>query len=36
MAMTSAAIVKDFDVIEDVSTGQITGFVDALPDSLLL
>lgn len=34
MAMAPGAIVKDFDVIEDVGTSQITGFVDALADTL--
>lgn len=36
MTMAPCAIVKDFDVIKDVSTRQVTGFVDAFADPLLL
>lgn len=33
--MTPSPIVKDFDVIEDISPGKIPGFVDALADAFL-
>jgi hypothetical protein len=33
--MAPHSIVKDFDVIEDIGTSQISSFVDALSDSLL-
>lgn len=36
MAVTPGTIVKDFDVIEDVGTSQISGFVDAFANSFLL
>lgn len=35
MDMTPSPIVKDFDVIEDISPGKIPGFVDALADAFL-
>ena len=34
--MTSFSIVEDFDVIEDICTGKIAGFVDAFPDPFFL
>src|SRR5690606_2088446 len=36
MAVPSIPIVKDFNVVKDIGTGQITGFVDTLADSFLL
>lgn len=35
MAMAPCPIVEDFDVIEDVGTGQVAGFVDALANAFL-
>ena len=36
MAVATGFIVEDFDVIEDVSTRQVAGFVNALANPLLL
>lgn len=33
--MTTGFIVKDFDVIEHVGTGKISGFIDPLTNSFL-
>jgi hypothetical protein len=35
MAVASGSIVKDFDVIEDIGSRQISGFVDAFAYALL-
>lgn len=33
MAVAPGSIVKDFDVVEDISSGQISGFVDTFADA---
>jgi len=35
MAVSSRSIIKDLDVIEDIGTGELTGFVDTFADSFL-
>jgi hypothetical protein len=36
MAVAASSIVKDFDVIKNISTGQIPNFVNTLSDTLFL
>ena len=33
--MASRSVIEDLDVIEDIGTGELTGFVDAFADSFL-
>lgn len=35
MAVVPGSIVKDFDVVEDIRPGQISGFLDAFADAFL-
>lgn len=36
MAVTTGFIVKDFDVVEDVGPGEISGFIDPLANPFFL
>ncbi len=35
MTVATLSIVEDLDVVEDIDTGQVTGFVDAFADAFL-
>ena len=35
MAMSTRPIIKDLDVVEDIGSGELTGFVDALANPFL-
>jgi hypothetical protein len=36
MAMPAGSTIEDLDIVEDIGTSQITGFVDTFADTLLL